>query len=549
MQKRGDRLPMTAALSSMLVTLALFGLGSVLWILWLFGGAALRTWQEMGWWAPVVVLVTGVSLMASLGALVLRGWKPRLPAAVFLALGLAPWLVGTLGARWGARSSFEAVANVNVSDRIIILGNGFSESLASYLFGGGLSVALLLGLAAGLGTAALVVASGRRASEEPSIEPGGPASAALLSLAAALAVSALLPSVFFLRNGFNVLANARLLDREPLLIQTVTSLGAARPFSRVALGVALALAVGTALWARRRPGMGLGRAVAAGLCVVPAFALHALTFQNMEHMARVAAAMPWASAGDFQPVSVSNLLSARQPPDALVTLTHLKPPEGAPRQDVPLEGALAPALRASLNEWQLEVAEVEDAIERKRLILHPTLSLAVDGRLDGAKLRELVEAALPAGVRSIILVGQTPSSPNSVLLESEPLLMGLFTREMLATEPMALLSALPQGQPIEGGWDARLDANVLTLTPRPGSSEEPLTVDLSQPQPDFEPEDVGDRPVPVYLPMGEALTAERLVRISEALNSRSTHRRVLLLVLLTEPLREDAAPTADDGPR
>ncbi|MCY1076531.1 hypothetical protein [Archangium lansingense] len=548
MQKRGDRLPMTAALSSMLVTLALFGLGSVLWILWLFGGEALRTWQEMGWWAPVVVLVTGVSLMASLGALVLRGWKSRLPAAVFLALGLAPWLVGTLGARWGVRSCFEAIANVNFTDRITILGNGFSEALASYLFGGGLSVALLLGLAAGLGTAALVVASGRRASEEPSIEPGGPASAALLSLAAALAVGALLPSVFFLRNGFNVLANARLLDREPLLIQTVTSLGAARQFSRVALGVSLVLAVGTALWARRRPGMGLGRAVAAGLCVVPAFALHALTFQNMEHMARVAAATPWASAGDFQPVSVSNLLSSRQAPDALVTLTHLKPPEGAPRQDVPLEGALAPALRASLNEWQLEVAEVEDAIERKRLILHPTLSLAVDGRLDGAKLRGLVEAALPAGVRSIILVGQTPSSPNSALLESEPL-MGLFTREMLATEPIALLSALPQGEPMEGGWDARLDANVLTLTPRPGSSEEPLTVDLSQPQPDFDPEDVGDRSVPIYLPMGEALTAERLVRISEVLSGRRTGRRVLLLVLLTEPLLEDAAPVADDGPR
>ncbi len=35
--------------------------------------------------------------------------------------------------------------------------------------------------------------------------------------------------------------------------------------------------------------------------------------------------------------------------------------------------------------------------------------------------------------------------------------MGPFAREMPATEPIALLSALPQGQPMEEGWDARLD--------------------------------------------------------------------------------------------
>jgi hypothetical protein len=549
MQKHGDRLPVTAALLSMVVTLSLFGLGSVLWLFWLFGGQGLHTWEGMGWWGPVVVLATGGCVMASLGALVLRGWKPRLPVAVFLALGLAPWLAGTLGTRWDVHMCFEAIANINPSDKATILAAGSSEALSSYLFGGGLSVALLLGLAAGLGTAALVVAARRRAPEGPSLEPAGPASAALLCLAAALAVGALLPSAFIHRDGFLAIANVNPLDRALLLAQVVSSLDLARQLSRGVLGAALALTMGAALWARGRSGTGWGRAVAAGLCVVPAFALHGLTFQDMEHIAQVTATKPWASAGDFQPVPLTSLLSSHDArPDALVTLTHLKHLGEEPRQDVPLEGALAPALRESLSDWQIRAAEVEDAVQGEEPVLRPTLSLAVDGRLDGAKLRVLVDAALTAGVRSLVLVGQEPSTPRSTLLEAQPL-MAPFAREMLSTRPIALLSALPGGQPMEDGWDARLDANVLTLTPRPGSGEEPLTVDLSQPQPEAEPVYEDGRPVPVYLPVREALTVERLARVSEALSGRSTDRRLLLPVLLTAPLTEDAAPTADDSPR
>lgn len=547
------RLPFTAALLSTLVMAGAFGVGGLLWLLWLFADGGVLTWEQMAWWGPLVVLTTGVAVAAAMGALVLRGWKPRLPVAVFLALGLLPWLVGTLGTRWGVRMCAEAVANVNPLDKATILMAGIQEALVSYLFGGGLSAALLVGLALGLGTAALVLRTGRRerAPDAPASLAGPAASAALLCLAAALAVAACLPSASIHREVFSAMIQVNPADRATLLAYGAESLGPARVLTGVLLGAALVLVMGAALWGRRA-GVGVGRAVAAGLCVVPAFAVHVLAQRDMKETARVTVETPWASAGDFQPVPVPGGPVFEQWPRGLVTRTHLVPSQQQPGAPVPLEDGLALALRELIGDHALERAEWEEAAGRRELSLQPQLVLAMDGRVDGAKLRDVLEAARTAGASSLVLVGPSPVSPALARLESEPLMAPFLKGQLRGTAPMALLSALPRDSPAHRpeGWDARLGAaSVLTLTPRPGSGEQPMTVDLAQPPPEALPEYGERRTVPVYLTVEEDLTPEQLVRAVEAVSRRSTSERRLVPVLLTTPLPEPTAPVVEDGPR
>lgn len=546
--QRGSKLPFTAALLSTLVLACVFGVGGLLWLLWLFAGGAGDTWAEMGWWGYAVVLATGLAVAAGLGALVLRGWKPRLPAAVFLALGLLPWLVGALGTRSGVRMCTDAILQVNPVHKATILTNGFGEAFASYLFGGGLSAVLLLGLALGLGTAALLLALGRRGrtADAPSFDVTPAASAALLCLAAALAVASCLPRAYIHRDIFYSMASVNPVDRPTLVASAVQSLGPARVATGLMLGAALVLTLGAALWARRA-GVGRGRALAAGLCVVPAFAMHGLVLVDMKEAARLTLETPWASAGDFQPVTVPGLTAYQETARGVVTRTHLVPPRGQQGVQVPLAGALAPALRELMDPRHLSRAESEDTEGLAEPSLRPSLELAVDSRLDGAKLRVLLEAAHTAGAHSLFFVGQSPSFPARAQLESEPLLAP-FLREVRSTSPVALLSALPR--PYPGGLHGRLGAaSVLSLTPTPDSGEEPLTVDLAQPQPEGEPVYGEQQQVPVYLLVEADVTAEQLVQAVEAVAHRSTARRMLLPVLLTAPLPPSAAPVANDGPQ
>lgn len=554
--QRGDRLPFLASILSAVALAGVFGVGSVLWTLWYFGQDTVRAWTEMGFWGPLVALATGLAVVTSMGALVLRTLKPRLPAAVFLALGLLPWLVGTLGTSWGVRMCAQAISNVNPVDKATIMVNGIEEALASYLFGGGLSAVLLLGIALGLGVAALIVSSGRRgrAVEGPAFEVGPVASTVLLCLAAALAVVSCLQFASSYRSIFTAMTHVNPAQRMTVLAHAAEQLGPARGMARLVLGMALALGSGTALWVWRRAGMGAGQALAAGLCVVPAFAMHGLAFQNLKQAARTVVERPWASAGDFRPVSLPSPSDSAMEANALVTRTHLVPKRGArggaPGAEVPLEGALAPALRELMDPDRLHFALGEDELREPEL--EPSLALAVDGRLEGAKLRGLLEAARTAGAHSLTFVGQSPPSPVQALFESEPILAP-FLEELRTTVPVALLSALPRDYPANNmeGWQGRLrgGATVLTLTPRPDSGGEPVTVNLAQPPPEGELTRRSRREVPVYLVVGEDVTAEQVVRAAEALSRQSIAEQSLQPVLVMAPLPAFAVPTANDGPR
>jgi hypothetical protein len=90
---------------------------------------------------------------------------------------------------------------------------------------------------------------------------------------------------------------------------------------------------------------------------------------------------------------------------------------------------------------------------------------------------------------------------------------------------------------------------MLTLTPRPDSGGEPVTLDLAQPPPEDEPLQGQRWVVPVYVVVDEDVTAEQLARAVEALSRQSIARRPLLPVLVTAPLPEFAVPSANDGPR
>jgi hypothetical protein len=531
---------MTAALLSLAVLPGAFLAGAFGWVVLTLGADRARLWMEMGPWGYAVVMATGVALTGCMGVLVVRGFKPRLPAAVLLVLGALPWLAGTLGTLVSMADVLQAVAYVNPADKRVILANGMHEALTSYLFGGGLSVLLLGGCALGLGLTALVLARAAKASAAP---PALPGVAALLCLAATLGVLSWLPLASVHRDVLEATSNVNPADRALVFALALDGLGWARGGVWVARGLALALAVGAALWAHRHMGVRPLRAVAVVLAVAPAFGLHAFTYRLLEGAGAPWAVRPWAVAGDFEPVPMRGVSAGRADhPDFVVTRTHLWRPyqaEGA----VPLAEARR-ALRERLGRHGQGERPGEAGVS-----LEPELVLAVDARLDGAALRALVEAAREGGARSLRFVGLTPTSEAQRRLQSERVLAP-FLSELHLTALVALPSALPEDFPARepSGWQARLEGpGVVRLEPRPGSGEQPLVMDTTAPLSDAEqvleprlPEAVV---VPVYLSLGDGATAEPLARLLGQL--ARDEERPLLPVLLPGPLPQAAAPMAD----
>lgn len=564
--RRPSKLPTTAAVISVLAFLGTLVLGGGLSLPWLLGRELMRSWQEMGPWAYFVVAATSLTVSACVGLLVARGWKPGVPAALFLGFGALPWLVGATGTLASSRTTLQAVANVNPMDKGVILANGFSESLTSQIFGGGLSVLLLLGLAVGLGTAALLLS--RRPKEQvaegPAFEAARPAWVALLCLALALALGARLPSGGVYKQALEATANVNPADRALILADAASRLGTVAMVSRGGLVAALALVVGALMLRRRSAGV-LGAALGAAAAVAPAFALHGLGYQRMRDEATAWGALPWASAGDFQPATLVGSSRGTEPANALVTLTHLKPAFDATAPEAPLADAaqvsralVLPPESAERDEDEvLRVAlggETEDGPVEAKTPLEPELRLAMDARLEAEGLRRLLEAASQRGVRSLRFVGEVRTFAADNPLASDALLAP-FTHSVRATQPVALFSTLPEGEPraYPPGWQAVLSGKgVVVARPYRLDDAPPLTLDLAEPveqQYERRGGPFGPPSRPVYLVVEDGATAGHVARVLDALMMKSDSDMPLLPVLVTAALPEAAAPVAGDGAR
>ncbi|MFE8604579.1 hypothetical protein [Archangium violaceum] len=481
--------------------------------------------EQMGLWVYLLLAAAGLATLGCLVALVLLGLKPRLaPAAVFLVLAVLPWVVGTVGSVRMAEEMAGALQNVNPADRMFISALGFRESLTARAVGGGFSAALLALTGLGLGVGALVARLFQRGSRSASW-----GSTAALCGTLALAIASLSVPVFVQRQVLEAVATLGGAERALLLSRAAVAIpGAAR---LALLGqVALVVVLGVGVWAGRRedgrwsPGRGL--AVVLGL--VPVVGLHAYTNRHLPELARQLATPFWASTEDFQPSTVAGGQSTERLPPDLVTRTHLVSLlGGAP---VPLDGALERALHI----WrprELDAGEPEEGMPRYQ----PELVLAVDARVEGTRLRALVDAAQAAGARSMRFVGLGEPDVMSSLLEQEPLLAP-YSRPTRVTPRVGLPSGLVSGQALES-WYARLETTgAVTVTPRHGGRGEPMTVDPTQPLAPLE-EDSSDmtepspQARPVFLEPGPGTTAEHVVRVVERLARRSTPEAPLVPIL------------------
>ncbi|XXF77886.1 hypothetical protein P2318_33270 [Myxococcaceae bacterium GXIMD 01537] len=535
---------MSAALLSMVVVPPTLLVGGLLWALLTAGADRELAWMSMGIWAWPVAGVTGAAVPMGLGLLLWRSNAPRLPAAAFLAVGMLPALAGAVGMSSGVKQVIDAVAHVNPLDKGTILANGFHETLVIRLFGGGLSVLLLTSFAAGLSVAAFLLSRGPRAeaADAPALQPAAPAAAAMLCLALALALISWVIPDSLRGDALSAVANVNPAERVMLLASTAAALGPGRMLSHAASVGALVLALGAGLLLRERSSP--RRALAVVLCAVPVLGLYLLGDKLMLGAARAMSEPPWARAGDFQPMAVDGRADNLRDVQWLVTSTGLAAPAQASGTRVPLElAALTQALSAGMREQDSEDTLREELLHAAgQPSLMPLLVLAVDDRVDGAKLRLVVRAAEEAGVRALRLVG-TLHAPDAATI-ADPLLAA-FLSEVRASPSIPLFSALPprpdeQPGPLPG-WQGRLESSgpVNASAYPEGASAEVLTMEPGKAESDKDGAwwDGHEDPElePLYLLVDERTSAAHLLSIVESAARRHT-RPGLLPVLITEPL-------------
>ncbi len=484
----------------------------------------LAGFEQMGFWAWAVLAAAGLATLGSLVALLLLGLKPRLaPAAVFIVLAVLPWVVGMIATSRMADEMAGVLQNVNPLDRAMISALGLRESLTSRAYGAGFSAALLALTGLGLGVGTLVARLSQRGAR-----PGPRVTIAALCVLLALAIVALSAPVFVQRQVLEAVATLGGAERALLLSRSATSIpGAAR---LALLGqVALVLTLGMGVWAGRRedgrwsPGRGL--AVVLGLA--PVVGLHVYTDRHLPELARELATPFWASTQDFQPLPVAGGRFTERPAPDILTRTFVMGQEVYARR-----------IRDS------EAGEPAEGMSR----YNPELVLAVDARVEGARLRALVEEVQAAGVRSVRFVGLGEPDAVSTLLEQEPLLAP-YSRQPCVTPRVGFPLALASGQESES-WYARLESTgTVTVAPRHGAGVEPMTVDPAQPLAPME-EDSSDmkepspQARPVFLEIGPSTTAEHVVRIVERVARRSTQEAPLVPILTGR-----SPPAATEQPR
>jgi TonB family protein len=445
--------------------------------------------------------------------------------------------------------------------------------------GGGVLLILLSGLGAML---ALALGGWGAGGDVPHGRGAALAAAAGLaawfgSIAAAYAIE-----TSGIRNAFGAVAMADAASKATMLAMGASEMAAA---TRGAMfgGVVLALAaVGLAIYGatRARPSAGrIAGGVAAVLVVALVWALDGVAARGAGTALEEVSQPPWAGISGFQPAPVVGVGADpgdMAPLQAVVATDRVTILRGG--TVVPLSAGVDPASRAPLVQAfraflpaaGATPAAPSDEVDadRRRMIEEmlrprnewggdggdrpPYLVLAIDGRVPGPALRNLIEAAREAGARAIRIDGEPPVSPErramfEELRDDAPIMAALL-RSVTSTQvdlAGATLDAELASDPVV--YFATIDAAPrVEVRTRPGAPAAPFTVDTTS---ELASRGYWDRPAVdgpparVYLAIGDGATVAQVLAVTERLAAEN-RIPVLLGGPLPQATREPAAPPA-----
>ena len=460
----------------------------------------------------------------------------RVPSALAIFVATIPWQVGIASSRFAFYRVESAVAFADPSERATLIARGTAEAMNGQILGAGLSAGLLTGVGLGLALAAflqrapsrsllglaaallalpLVAEAGWLATEglaasvtlvlvslaavlttalaaasigadAPRYRSGALAAASVASVGLGFVAAAACAATLSTRSIFGAIAMVSVVERLTVLAAAVRELA---PFRFVAGWGALAallpvLAVAVVALVKGRASAGrIGGGVAVALAAAIAVALE-LTVAGIGASSAVERPA-WSTIEGFEPMVIDRASDVTPLDIGTVTTDALIGPSGeraslASRPE--LVAAMQPLLQTDVRSgsWDLAPPEPPDPTLPEA---GPYIALAIDQRVTGAPLRNVIEAAGEAGAHTLVLVGsgaRVDAATLDTVTDALPSLAMLAFASTYAEVrlPAALSDAYTATDPFVYHATISRAADVV-VTARPGAT--PASVTLGAP--------------------------------------------------------------------